>query len=49
MAQLEGPGVDLEEARSTKNKLDVFFVPSSQEGAGAASVVVWIDDRHGAH
>jgi len=40
-----GAGVDLEEARSKENKLDVFFVPSSDGANAATSVVVWIDDH----
>lgn len=48
VAQVEAtPGIDLEEAHSTKNKLDVFFVPSAEGAGSAASVVVWIDDHHG--
>jgi anti-sigma factor RsiW len=48
MAQVEAaPGIDLEEAHSTKHKLDVFFVPSTEGAGSAASVVVWIDDHHG--
>jgi hypothetical protein len=43
LAQTELPGVDLEEVRSIRNKVDVFFVPS--EKSAGASVVVWIDDR----
>jgi anti-sigma factor RsiW len=47
LAQTEPLGVDLEEVRSIRNKVDVFFVPS--EKSVGASVVVWIDDRHGEH
>jgi hypothetical protein len=43
LAEAEGHGVDLEEVRSVRNKVDVFFMPP----AVGASVVVWIDDRHG--
>jgi hypothetical protein len=42
--QAEALGVDLEEVRSVENKVDVFFTPPAK--SGAASVVVWIDDRH---
>ena len=48
-AQAEETGVDLEEAHSTRNKVNVFFVPSPSSPSAAASVVVWIDDRHGGH
>jgi len=41
----EALGVDLEEVRSVENKVDVFFVPPAK--SAGASVVVWIDDRHG--
>jgi len=50
LAQTDALGVDLEEVRSIRNKVDVFFVPS--EKSAGASVVVWIDDRgdrHGEH
>jgi hypothetical protein len=42
-------GVDLEEVRSIRNKVNVFFVPPPEApgSPAAASVVVWIDDRHG--
>ena len=43
LAEAEGHGVDLEEFRSVRNKVNVFFMPP----AVGASVVVWIDDRHG--
>ena len=45
----EGRGVDLEEVRSIRNKVNVFFTPPPQsKGPGAsASVVVWIDDSLG--
>jgi anti-sigma factor RsiW len=45
LAQAEGPGVDLEEVRSIRNKVNVFFTPTAD--SAKASVVVWIDDRHG--
>ncbi len=44
LAQTETLGVDLEEVRSVENKVDVFFTPPAK--SAAASVVVWIDDRH---
>ncbi len=44
VAAADEDGVDLEEVSSTKNKVNVFFMPSGNAGA-AASVVVWIDDR----
>jgi anti-sigma factor RsiW len=44
VAAADDDGVDLEEVSSTKNKVNVFFMPSGNAGA-AASVVVWIDDR----
>jgi anti-sigma factor RsiW len=47
-ADSEGQGVDLEEAESAQGKVDVFFTPAPA-AAGVASVVVWIDDRHGGH
>jgi anti-sigma factor RsiW len=43
VAAADDDGVDLEEVSSTKNKVNVFFMPSGN--AAAASVVVWIDDR----
>ena len=46
LAQTETPGIDLEEVRSTENRVDVFF--SLSEVCGT-SVVVWIDDRPGGH
>jgi hypothetical protein len=55
LAQTEtapGVGVDLEEVRSIENKVNVFFVPKGESANAAnatSSVVVWIDDRHGAH
>lgn len=49
VAQTEAPGVDLEEVRSVRNKVNVFFMPPAQSAGAAASVVVWIDDRHGGH
>jgi anti-sigma factor RsiW len=39
----EDPGVNLEEASSPKNKINVYFVPQSN---AMTSVVVWIDDHH---
>jgi hypothetical protein len=42
-------GVDLEEAESTQDKVDVFFTSSPAKAGAVASVVVWIDDRHGGH
>jgi hypothetical protein len=45
---VEVPGVDLEEARSTTNKVDVFFMSKGATAGAVTSVVVWIDDRHGA-
>ena len=47
VAQADAPGVDLLEARSIRNKVNVFFMPPAQSAGAAASVVVWIDDRHG--
>jgi anti-sigma factor RsiW len=49
LAQTETPGVDLEEVRSIRNKVDVFFTPTASAAGAKASVVVWIDDRHGGH
>jgi anti-sigma factor RsiW len=46
VAETEGHGVDLEEVRSVENKVNVFFTPTTP--SAGASVVVWIDDRHGA-
>jgi anti-sigma factor RsiW len=48
-ADSESPGVDLEEAESAQGKVDVFFTPSPARAGAVASVVVWIDDRHGGH
>jgi hypothetical protein len=47
LAESEGHGVDLEEVRSIRNKVNVFFTPTTP--AAGASVVVWIDDRPGGH
>ena len=47
-AEPQDNGVDLEEVQSTKNKVNVFFVPPAARGA-MTSVVVWIDDRPGTH
>jgi len=44
----EAGGVDLEEVRSIRNKVNVFFTPApptpTQGTSARASVVVWIDD-----
>ncbi len=48
-ADTESQGVDLEEAESAQGKVDVFFTPSTAAAGAVASVVVWIDDRHGGH
>jgi hypothetical protein len=48
-ADTESQGVDLEEAESAQGKVDVFFTPSKAAAGAVASVVVWIDDRHGGH
>jgi anti-sigma factor RsiW len=47
VAEADEQGVDLEEVSSTKNKVNVFFMPSGVSAGAVASVVVWIDDRHG--
>jgi hypothetical protein len=52
VAKADAPGVDLEEVRSIRNKVNVFFMPAAASAGAvapgaAASVVVWIDDRHG--
>lgn len=52
VAKADEPGVDLEEVRSIRNKVNVFFMPAAASAGAvapgaAASVVVWIDDRHG--
>jgi len=49
LGETETPGVDLEEVRSIRNKVDVFFTPTAATAGARASVVVWIDDRHGGH
>jgi anti-sigma factor RsiW len=49
VADTESQGVDLEEAESAQGKVDVFFTPSTAAAGAVASVVVWIDDRHGGH
>jgi anti-sigma factor RsiW len=47
VAAADEQGVDLEEVSSTKNKVNVFFMPTPASAGAVASVVVWIDDRGG--